>query len=69
MIETRPAVAGIIRTPPDTWAICSSVMAASLAAKSTEPAISRLTPSPLPTASYSMVTVGPGLANSAIQRS
>ncbi len=66
MIATRPAVAGIIRTPPSTLAICSSVIAASLAAKSTEPVTSRLMPSPLPTASYSTSNSGWAASNASI---
>jgi len=55
---TIPAVAGTSRAPLATLAICSSVIAASLAPKSTAWATKRCTPSPLPTSLYSTLTSG-----------
>ena len=46
-----PADAGMSRAPAWTRAICSSLSAASLAPKSTDPDWKRRCPSPLPTAS------------------
>src|SRR5262245_24822262 len=51
-----PAVMGSMTTPFSTFLISASVMAASLAPKSTGPAFRSFLPAPLPTDWYSIVT-------------